>query len=155
MSRPAPEAADGLAVGISIGALCRRLDVTPRALRLYEERGMVVARRNRRGGRVYDPEAVARVSLIVALRQLDYGLWEIGKVIGLAGEARDRVVAEKLSELRRRKERELAYLDKALDALAQGRGLVQRLSMFTGPSDGAGPSEHRLIDPDPKLDPIY
>ncbi|SUD47576.1 Zn(II)-responsive regulator of zntA [Nocardia otitidiscaviarum] len=64
---PHPRRADVL-----IGELSRATGVSPRLLRYYEEQGLLVARRDANGYRVYPETAVARVARIREL--LDAGL---------------------------------------------------------------------------------
>lgn len=59
----------------------RRLGVSAKALRLYEERGLVVPGRTDAGWRTYGPDAMARAAEIVALRALGLRLAEVARVI--------------------------------------------------------------------------
>lgn len=65
----------------------RRLGVSAKALRLYEQRGLVEPVRTAAGWRVYGPSEMARGAEIVALRALGLSLTQIGRV--LAGDARE------------------------------------------------------------------
>jgi DNA-binding transcriptional MerR regulator len=64
----------------------RRLGVSAKALRLYEQRGLVSPRRTAAGWRAYGPDEMALAGEIVALRALGLSLIQIGQVLG--GEAR-------------------------------------------------------------------
>lgn len=65
----------------------RRLGVSAKALRLYEQRGLVSPVRSEAGWRAYGPEQMARAAEIVALRALGLSLMQVGRV--LAGDASD------------------------------------------------------------------
>ena len=65
----------------------RRLGVSPKALRLYEQRGLIAPGRTGAGWRVYDSKAMARARDIVALRRLGLSLDRIGAVLGGSPEA--------------------------------------------------------------------
>lgn len=58
----------------------RRLGVSPKALRLYEQRGMITPLRTAAGWRAYGPEQMRRAEGIVALRRLGLSLAQIGDV---------------------------------------------------------------------------
>ena len=60
----------------------RRLGVSTKALRLYEERGLVAPNRTAAGWRAYGPDDMARAAEIVALRALGLSLAEVTRVLG-------------------------------------------------------------------------
>jgi DNA-binding transcriptional MerR regulator len=62
-----------------------RLGVSVKALRLYEQRGMIAPGRTAAGWRVYGPDEMARAAEIVALRQLGLSLSQVARV--LAGDS--------------------------------------------------------------------
>jgi len=59
----------------------KRLGVSAKALRLYEERGLVAPRRSAAGYRVYGPDDLGRAAEIVALRALGLSLAQVEKVL--------------------------------------------------------------------------
>lgn len=67
-------------------AAARRLGVSAKALRLYEQRGLVTPLRTEAGWRVYGPEQMSRAAEIVALRALGLSLSQVARVLG--GDAR-------------------------------------------------------------------
>lgn len=65
----------------------RRLGVSAKALRLYEQRGLIMPLRTAAGWRVYGPDEMARGAQIAALRALGLSLAQTARV--LAGEPAD------------------------------------------------------------------
>jgi DNA-binding transcriptional MerR regulator len=63
----------------------KKLGVSTKALRLYEERGLLKPLRTTTGWRTYGPDEMTRANEIVELRALDLSLTEIARV--LSGEA--------------------------------------------------------------------
>jgi DNA-binding transcriptional MerR regulator len=59
----------------------RRLGVSVKALRLYEQRGLVAPTRTAAGWRAYGPADLARAAEIVALRALGFSLAQIARVL--------------------------------------------------------------------------
>ena len=63
----------------------RKLGVSAKALRLYEQRGLLIPGRNAAGWRAYGSADLAQAAHIVALRRLGFSLAQIARV--LAGDA--------------------------------------------------------------------
>jgi DNA-binding transcriptional MerR regulator len=63
-------------------AAARRLGVSAKALRLYEQRGLIRPGRTAAGWRVYGPDEMSRTAEIVALRALGLSLSQIARVLG-------------------------------------------------------------------------
>lgn len=59
----------------------RRLGVSAKALRVYEQRGLIAPLRNAMGWRAYGPAEVARAAEIVALRALGLSLVQVARVL--------------------------------------------------------------------------
>jgi DNA-binding transcriptional MerR regulator len=59
----------------------RRLGVSAKALRLYEQRGLIAPVRTAAGWRAYGPDEMARVAEIAALRELGLSLSEVARVL--------------------------------------------------------------------------
>ena len=57
------------------------LGVSIKALRLYEQHGLLAPERTRTGWRAYDPSTMARAAEIVALRGLGLSLMHIARVL--------------------------------------------------------------------------
>jgi DNA-binding transcriptional MerR regulator len=60
----------------------KRLGVSVKALRLYEQRGLIAPARTAAGWRAYGPDEMARVSEIAALRELGLSLSQVARVLG-------------------------------------------------------------------------
>ncbi len=60
----------------------RRLGVSVKALRLYEQRGLIAPARTAAGWRAYGPNEMARVAEIAALRELGLSLSQVARVLG-------------------------------------------------------------------------
>ena len=60
----------------------KRLGVSAKALRLYEQRGLIAPARTAAGWRAYGPDEMARVAEIAALRQLGLSLRQVARVLG-------------------------------------------------------------------------
>lgn len=61
----------------SITTVCRAFGVTPRAIRLYEERGLISCERDGKNGRLLDGQAQARLQAILELKCVGLSLAEI------------------------------------------------------------------------------
>lgn len=104
----------------------RRIGITVRALRVYEQRGLIRPRRTEKGWRLYGADEIARLHEVLALKRLGLSLASIvallqGKAIDL-----DRTLtlqSAALSEQRARAERGLALVEAARATLAAGRTL--------------------------------
>lgn len=59
-----------------------RLGVSAKALRLYEQRGLIAPVRSAAGWRAYGPDEMTRAAEIVALRQLGLSLSQVVRVLG-------------------------------------------------------------------------
>ena len=60
----------------------KRLGVSAKALRLYEQRGLITPIRTAAGWRAYGPEQMARATEIAALRTLGLSLGQVARVLG-------------------------------------------------------------------------
>jgi DNA-binding transcriptional MerR regulator len=105
----------------------RHFGLTPRALRFYEDIGLVEAGRDRLNHRFYDARNRERLAWISRLRSAGVGLRSIGEVLeaGENGEDRELVAREKLEERLSQLERELRRVQSAMVGLA----LTRRLDM--------------------------
>lgn len=65
----------------------KRLGVSAKALRIYEQRGLIAPLRTDAGWRTYGPNEMARAAEIAALRELGLSLGQVARVLG--GDAQD------------------------------------------------------------------
>lgn len=92
----------------------QRIGLTVRALRVYEQHGLITPRRTGKGWRLYGADEVARLSEVLILKSLGLSLSHIAEL--LAGRSTDLrklldVQRGALNEARQRTERALATLD--------------------------------------------
>jgi DNA-binding transcriptional MerR regulator len=94
----------------------RLFGLTARALRFYEERGLIEARRDRLNTRFYDPVARRRLEWISRLRRAGVSLPDIREVLHAEdSEERGRECAlRKLESRREALQRDLAMLDEVV-----------------------------------------
>ena len=59
----------------------RRLGVSPKALRLYEDHGLVSPSRTTAGWRVYGPDQMSRAAEVVGLRALGFSLEQVKQAL--------------------------------------------------------------------------
>lgn len=104
-----------------------RIGLSKRALRLYEEHGLIRPRRTEKGWRLYGADEIARLHEILALKRMGLSLQRItallqGKAVDLAGILG--VQHDLLSEQRERAEQGLAVVRAARAKLAAGASLT-------------------------------
>jgi DNA-binding transcriptional MerR regulator len=116
----------------------RRLGVSAKALRLYEQRGLLVPARTAAGWRSYGPAEMARATEIVALRALGLSLAQVARV--LQGDAQG--LAPALAAHQAALEAKARELDATLDRV---RGLRDELARGRMPAPG---ELARLLQPD-------
>ena len=68
----------------SISELADELDISTRAIRFYEEKGLILPERTKGNHRIYSKRDRARLKLILRGKRLGYSLEEISEMIGLA-----------------------------------------------------------------------
>jgi DNA-binding transcriptional MerR regulator len=68
---------------ISISRAARLTNLTIRAVRFYEERGLIVSHRNANQCRTFDTLAFERLQMIADLRAIGIGLDKIGAILDL------------------------------------------------------------------------
>lgn len=66
---------------LGIREACNLFDLTPRALRFYEDAGLVEAHRDRNNHRYYDAEGRRRLTWIALLRRGDISVADIRRVL--------------------------------------------------------------------------
>ena len=115
----------------------RRLGVSAKALRLYEQRGLVTPLRTGAGWRAYGPGEMARAAEIAALRALGLSLAQVARVLGGDPQGLEPALAAHQAALEGRV-RQLA------DAVEKVRGLRADLARGQAPSAG---DLARLLEP--------
>ncbi|MGX1305364.1 DNA-binding transcriptional MerR regulator [Amorphus suaedae] len=81
-----------LAEFLTAADAAKRLGVSAKALRLYEERGLLSPPRTRAGWRVYGPEEMERAAEVAELRTLGFGLSDIARLLGGEKERMERAL---------------------------------------------------------------
>ena len=66
---------------LTLAETCRRLGITRKALRLYEQHGLVTPERTQADWRVYGPDQIARLHRIVALKSFGFSLTQIAELL--------------------------------------------------------------------------
>lgn len=118
------EGQEGQASGMRIGELARRAGVTPRAVRHYEQFGVLDApARTGAGYRIYGRHALERLAFVAAARQAGFSLAEIRDVVALRarGESPCAHVAALVDHHR-------ARVDAAIRALAAVRAELDEMA---------------------------
>jgi DNA-binding transcriptional MerR regulator len=116
-----------------------RLGISAKALRLYEQRGLVRPSRSEAGWRAYGPAEMAKLGEIMALRSLGLSLKQVERI--LRGDAADLEAA--LGTHQEALKSELALLARSMEAvqairdgIAEGNSLpVSELMKLTRPDD--------------------
>ena len=120
----------------------RRLGVSAKALRLYEQRGLVVPRRTAAGWRAYGPTEMARATEIAALRALGLSLAQVARVLDGASEALEPALAAHQAALEGQVRQLAAAVEKVRGlraGLAQGKApAAGELARLLGPAAGLG-----------------
>lgn len=120
----------------------RRLGVSAKALRLYEQRGLVHPQRTSAGWRAYGPDEMARAGEIAALRALGLSLAQVGQVLGGDAQALEPALAAHQAALERQGRQLADVVEKVRElraGLARGRtptteDLARLLGSAAGPS---------------------
>jgi DNA-binding transcriptional MerR regulator len=106
---------------VSITDLAKRVGITARALRHYQDRGLIRSHRLARNVRAYDLETVVIVETIVALREVGLPINTIGKILALRSEplAQAQAARTALNQARAVEERRITRIDTMLKVLAE------------------------------------
>ncbi|MGO4739409.1 MerR family transcriptional regulator [Bosea sp. 2KB_26] len=90
----------------------RRLGVSAKALRLYEQRGLVAPVRTMAGWRAYGPAEMARAAEIAALRALGLSLVQVARVLGGDAQSLEPALAAHQASLEERARQLVGTLEK-------------------------------------------
>ncbi|MBP6877255.1 MAG: MerR family transcriptional regulator [Phenylobacterium sp.] len=107
---------------IPLGEVMRRLDLTARAIRYYEELGLVRAGRDQLNRRRYDEDALSRLAAIAEFRRAGLSLDDIAAILSRQDAGGDRsahidYAVSRLSERLKVLEQERREAEAALSAL--------------------------------------
>mgnify|MGYP001548842536 FL=1 len=120
---------------LSPSEAARRLGVSVKALRVYEQRGLVKPLRSQADWRAYGPEEMARLHQILALKALGLPLARIGALLEGRASTLESVLAiqeQALKDEGNRLERALALIRAARTRLAAGETLsIDDLTQLT------------------------
>lgn len=97
--------------------MSRRLGISIKALRVYEQQGLVKPRRSRRGWRIYTPEDRNRLARALDFKAMGFGLSQIATLLDAGPDAVAAALAGQEARLMERR----VGLDDALDALRDAR----------------------------------
>jgi DNA-binding transcriptional MerR regulator len=97
---------------LSASEAATRLGVSVKALRLYEQRGLIAPARTSAGWRAYGPNEMARVAEIAALRELGLSLSQVGRVLGGDSESLEPALAAHQAALESRVHQLVDTVDK-------------------------------------------
>ena len=90
MPRPKPaNASPDAAVTFSIAELAREFDITPRAIRFYENHGILAPARAAGGRRIYSPRDRTRLKLTLRGKRLGLTLAQIRELIDMYESPKD------------------------------------------------------------------
>ena len=102
----------------------RKLGISVKALRIYEQRGLIAPARTTAGWRAYGPEAMRRAGEVATLRSLGFGLAQIARVLDADPQGLDKALAAQQAVLEGRLRQVSATLERLRDLrrdLAGGR----------------------------------
>jgi len=118
----------------SISELSELLGVTHRAIRYYEQRGLIRPARDRLNTRIYDADTRARLNLIVQLRAAGVGLRDIQAILALGDTAG---VAAQWRAIRQALTREIRRLEARRDRAARILQEHENTEIASGPPSRA------------------
>lgn len=128
-----------------ISHLAREFQITARAIRFYEDQGMIMPRRTGSGGRirVYSQRDRARLSLLLRGKRLGLSLTEIKGLLDMYETPADTVpqltrFLEVLDEHHRSLLHQLTDLNQLLTDIDRQRAAAQRVLVKLQEKDGAG-----------------
>jgi DNA-binding transcriptional MerR regulator len=118
-------------------AAAQRLGVSAKALRLYEQHGLITPSRTAAGWRVYGPDEMTRAAEIVALRALGLSLSQVARALGDDPQGLEPALAAHQAILEGRIRQLAGVVEKVRDlraGLAQGKSPTAReLVRLLGP----------------------
>lgn len=120
-----------------LASIMRIYGLTARALRFYEDCGLIEAQRDRQNARYYGPDARRRLDLIAPLRRADVSLLNIKQVLDAEDEAgRGQDYALRAIEQRR---------GELLEQLARTDDAIKAIRAYSGALPGHAVSASALV----------
>jgi len=116
----------------AIGAFAKLTGVTPKALYLYERRGLIEPRRTRAGYRRYTMRELQQLSRVLALKTLGLSLQEITRLRPAGSQLAD-ILARRRAALEEKRE-QLDRALRAIDAIADAEQPPDALEKFVNES---------------------
>ncbi len=127
---------------LSAAECADRLGLTIRALKVYEDRGLITPRRTEKKWRLYGAVEIARLTEIMALRRLGLSLTRITEMLAGTAPALGQTLAVQQSaflDLRGRVEHSLSLIDAALQKIEHGDALsIDELAMLARKTEMTG-----------------
>ncbi|QHG68546.1 MerR family transcriptional regulator [Ensifer adhaerens] len=127
---------------LSAAECADRLGLTIRALKVYEDRGLITPRRTEKKWRLYGAVEIARLTEIMALRRLGLSLTRITEMLAGTAPALGQTLAVQQSaflDLRDRVEHSLSLIDAALQKIERGDALsIDELLMLARKTEMTG-----------------
>ncbi|MDB5470169.1 MAG: redox-sensitive transcriptional activator SoxR [Caulobacter sp.] len=107
---------------VAIGEVRRRTGMTNRAIRFYEDKGLIRSGRDGRGQRRYDQAALERLTYIAHARQAGLQIADIRQLLSIADRDGEAQLAVRTQELYRARLAELEAQLEAVEASARALG---------------------------------
>ena len=131
---------------LSSSEAAKRLGVSVKALRLYEQRGLIAPVRTAAGWRAYGPDEMARVAEIAALRELGLSLSQVARVLVGDSESLEPALAVHQAALEGR-------VHQLVDAVDKVRRL--RADLVCGRVPAVSELAHLLLRPASKFSVVF
>jgi len=123
----------GLAPFASITDMMQRFNLTARAIRFYEERGLIEVSRDRQNWRRYDRKAQARLAIIALCRQAGLSLGDASEILDIDSESlavQRHIVRQKLALRLEALDNDRRNVEKLMSVLQDGPGSEQPMGQL-------------------------
>jgi DNA-binding transcriptional MerR regulator len=108
---------------VTIGEVRRRTGLTNRAVRFYEDKGLIASQRDHRGQRLFDAETMERLIYVSQARQAGLSIGEIHQLLSIGDQQGEEQRAARTQELYRARMADLENQARALEASARALGV--------------------------------
>jgi DNA-binding transcriptional MerR regulator len=109
---------------VLIGEVRRATGLTNRAIRFYEEKGLVLARRDRTGQRCYDRDTVNRLIYVALARKAGLTITQISDLLTLGDAQGEAALSARTQEIYRSRLADINSQREALEAIAETMGFA-------------------------------